>query len=199
MKNTNGFTLVEMVVTLAVAAVLIGIGTPYLTDFIKDTRITAVNNDLVSALHVARSEAIRQNSFACVCPTADANAANPACSGAGTWETGWIAFLDNNGNCVMDGGAPADVLLKAWDGQKSSGQITVRTNDPTITSTNTVIFNSRGETQSGGLSQQGTFSICDSRTALVNSKGESVRSSAVILGVSGQVRSSRLAALINCP
>ena len=185
MKKQSGFTMVELMVTLLVAGALLAVGLPSLRETILDSRTTMVTNELVSALHVARSEAIRQNSAACVCSSTTASNAVPSCSGGNTWETGWIAFLDANGNCAIEAGI--DNLLKVWDGTDYIGKVTVRTDDVSITGTNTISFNSRGEPKINGVSQQGTFSICDSRPLTLGTNGDSITSTAVILGVSGRV------------
>ncbi len=196
MKKHSGFTLVELLMTLVIAAIILTIGFPGLRTLIQRNRITTVNNELVSVLHVARSEAIRQNASACVCPSDDVTQAVPVCSGAAAWEVGVIAFLDINGNCVLEAGAPPDVLLKVWNGSDYVGQMTVRNDNASINATNTIVFNSRGEPQINGVSQQGVFSISDDRGLLADANGKSTTASAVILGVSGQVRTSRLASLI---
>lgn len=196
MKKQSGVTLIELLATLAVIAILVTAGYPSFRELINRNRITTVGNDLVSMLHVARSEAIRQNSTVCVCPSTDVNQLNPVCSNGNQWETGVIAFLDNNANCVLEAGAVPDVLIKTWDGTDVRNQVTVRNDNLSITATNTIIFNARGEPQINGVSQQGTFSVCDERGLIVDANGNSRTASAVILGVSGQVRTSRLASLI---
>ena len=77
-----------------------------------------------------------------------------------------------------------------------AGQITVRNDDASITTTSTIVFNSRGEPQLNGIGQQGTFSVSDDRGLILDANGNSTTASAVILGVSGQVRTSRLGSLI---
>ncbi|MDQ1362692.1 MAG: type fimbrial biosis protein FimT, partial [Pseudomonadota bacterium] len=183
MHKQNGFTLTELMITVAIAAILLAIGVPSMREFIQNGRITAVTNELVSALMVARSEAIRKNTTTCVCPTANANVVTPVCAANGNWETGWIAFSDFNGDCVINGAAPAaDVLLNVWDGSQYAGQITVRNDDPTITLDNTVRFNSRGEPFNNGVPQTGNFSICDDRPiSNVDAQGNVRMASAVIV------------------
>ena len=183
-------------VAVTVLAILVTAGYPSFRTLIQKNRIITVGNDLVSMLHVARSEAIRQNASVCVCPSTDVNQIIPVCSNSNVWETGVIAFVDNNANCVLEGGAVPDVLIKTWNGADFRNQVTVRNDNLSITATNTIIFNPRGEPQINGVSQQGTFSVCDERGLIVDANGNSRTASAVILGVSGQVRTSRLASLI---
>jgi type IV fimbrial biogenesis protein FimT len=193
MHKQTGFTLPELLITIAIAAILIAVGAPAMREFIQNGRITAVTNELVSVLMVARSEAIRQNSGACVCPSADLTAAVPVCVASDNWETGWIAFSDFDGNCAINGN---DVLLKVWDGSQYAGQITVRNDNATINAVDSVRFNNRGEPFTNGATQAGNFSICDSRPIVADTLGNVRTASAVVVNASGRSRASRQQTLI---
>ena len=197
MKKIRGFTLIELLVVIAIASVVLAFGVPSLVPFIQNTRITTVTNNLISSLHVARSEAIKLNGVACVCSSNNVNAAVPACNAAGSWEQGWIAFYDVAGTCQYNVGV--DTLLKVWDGTSSSSdQITVRTSSPSITSVNYVRFNNRGAPKSTtGAIQQGTFNICDAR-GNTDVNGKSV-ARGVQLTVAGSVKSTNKSSKISCP
>ena len=56
----SGFTLVELMFTITVLAVLLGIGVPNFRDFIRNSRMTAAANDLLADLNLARSEAVKR-------------------------------------------------------------------------------------------------------------------------------------------
>lgn len=60
MKNARGFSLVELMVTLAILVILVALAAPSFTTFIKSNRLTARANDIVTALNLARSEAIKR-------------------------------------------------------------------------------------------------------------------------------------------
>mgnify|MGYP002713114245 FL=1 len=184
-------------VTVAIAAVLVSVAVPSMKTFLQNGRIVSATNDLVSSFSVARSEAIRQSNFSCVCASTNPNDPAPVCSGANTWETGWVAFSDINGNCVFENGAQPDVLLKVWNGADMPPDFTIR--NVNLVS-NTVLFNSRGEPQQpNGRSQWGLFRVCDER-GLVFAGGSSTTAAAVVLSPSGRARASRSAnQLTACP
>ncbi len=67
-----GFTLLELMVVLAIAGVLIAVGIPAMGDFIRNGRITAAANDVMAALHFTRSEAIKRRLPVTLCTSANA-------------------------------------------------------------------------------------------------------------------------------
>jgi type IV fimbrial biogenesis protein FimT len=58
----NGFTLLELMITIAVASVLAGLAAPTFTDLMKSSQLTTANNQVVASLHLARSEAVKRGS-----------------------------------------------------------------------------------------------------------------------------------------
>jgi type IV fimbrial biogenesis protein FimT len=100
-RRSEGFTIVELMVTIAVAAILVAIATPSLTTFIQNSRETSEANSLVMSLDYARSEAIKEDAPVEVCASADPYT---ACSGdvaAGGWATGWIVQTTANPPIVL--------------------------------------------------------------------------------------------------
>lgn len=200
MKKHLGFTLIELMIVLAIFAVILGMAVPSLQSYMQRTHIKLATNELVSALYVARSTAIKNSAFACVCPSANVNSATPACSGVEKWETGWMAFVDGDvaGNCIFEPGT--DVLLKVWDGNAiDNSQFTVRNDNISIRATNYVRFNSRGEpVQMTGATQQGGFKICDERGVI--DYGDGTSSARVVqLSASGRARySAAVTKIVDC-
>ena len=90
MDKESGFTLVELLVTIVVATVLLAVGVPAFKDFIKNNRVTAQTNDLVSAIQLARAEALKRGAETVVC----ASNITAKCTGKDTWADGWIVFSD---------------------------------------------------------------------------------------------------------
>ena len=66
-----GFTLVELVVTMVIAAVLLVVAIPSLEDAVLNTKLRAQSNAFLASLYLARSEAIKRNARVVVCKTAD--------------------------------------------------------------------------------------------------------------------------------
>ena len=83
-----GFTVIELMVTVAVAAILVAIAVPAFNSFVLNNRDISQINALVASFNYARSEAIKQNlgSGVEVCPTSDGN----TCNGTAAWSGGWI-------------------------------------------------------------------------------------------------------------
>jgi type IV fimbrial biogenesis protein FimT len=90
MKRYSGFTLVELMVTLAVAAILATLAIPSFWNIIQNNRATTEANELVSALHFARSEAIKRATRVSLCPSTN----QTGCTGGTDWSDGWIIFVD---------------------------------------------------------------------------------------------------------
>lgn len=80
--KTRGFTLIELMVTLAVAAILLGIAVPSYQNFTINSRMASQANDLVTALNFARSEAVKRGVNVTVC-------AGPGAGCGVSWAQGW--------------------------------------------------------------------------------------------------------------
>lgn len=94
--NQNGVTLIELMVTLAILAVLVGLAAPGMTDLIRDARLSSQTDALVSALNLARLEAVKQRRDVTFCPAATPDTAS-ACSAVATdWAKGWL-ILNTDG------------------------------------------------------------------------------------------------------
>lgn len=95
----RGFTLVELMVTMAIMAVLVTIAAPSMSTMIESAKLSSASNGLLSHLRLARSEAIKRNSRVVLCKSSD----GIGCSSAGGWEQGWMVFHDVNNNGTRDG------------------------------------------------------------------------------------------------
>jgi type IV fimbrial biogenesis protein FimT len=148
----RGFTLVEMLVTLAIGTILLAIALPGYGFLVNSSRLAAVTNDLVSALQLARSEAIKRGLRVTVCKTGNATAATPACDTAASWQQGWLVFVDGGTKGVIDSG---DILLRVQGQAALAVTITAGVNYGSYIS----YLSSGGSRGSGGLAN-GTIQIC---------------------------------------
>jgi len=105
-RRSRGFTVMELMVTLAIAAVLLGVGTPMFRDLVRNGRLTGAANELLITMVKARNEAVRQQTVVSVCPSTTPEAPDAVCTNSAT--QGYIAFIDTNSNCVRDGAEVTD-------------------------------------------------------------------------------------------
>ena len=125
MKAQKGLTLIELMVTIAIAMILLAVGVPAYDSMMSNNRSVASTNRLVGALKVARSEAINRGTSVSLCPRSSVGSFT--CGSASDWANGLLLFTDGRGV----GGAgtyssSSEDLLNEWGELESS---------PTITST----------------------------------------------------------------
>jgi type IV fimbrial biogenesis protein FimT len=105
----GGFGLVELMITIAMIAVLTAIALPSYSYMIRGNRIVTQTNDLLSAFNYARNESITRSRGVTLC-AADTTAGTPGgCGDAGDWSKGWMVFID-------DTAVPTDPPPVAIDG-----------------------------------------------------------------------------------
>lgn len=188
MKKDFGFTLIEMMVVLAIAGIVIGVGIPKISIFFQSSRMTTNTNALVGAFQIAKSEAIKRQGPVTVCRSAnqtscDLNADN-------TWEDGFIVFFDANANRVVNGGT--DIILRINAGAEGN-DVTIRSDTTFNNEHQYITFTSRGHPKNAAALQSATYVICDDRgikSVLVNGVPKTA-ARGVVLSVSGKVRSTR--------
>ncbi len=98
--NQSGFTLIEMIVVVSIAAILTSIAVPNFSAIIKSNRTTTATNELVSALLLARSEALKRSNTVSLCISDN----QESCKGVDetNYKLGWIVFIDCNEDCVLN-------------------------------------------------------------------------------------------------
>jgi len=151
----KGFTLIELLVTIAIAGILATVAVPSFTAVIKDNRLIAQTNDLVTDINLARSEAIKRGTRIILCRSANPSLAAPACGGtAATWTTGWLMFASGDANGTFE--SATDTLLQI--GQPARSPLTIKTNN---VAGDNLEYNPDGTTNEGGGT--GIFALCDDR------------------------------------
>ncbi len=103
-QHQSGFTLIELIVALTIAAFIIGIGMPSFGSFMRGAKISTTTNDYVYSLHKARSEAVKRVTGAGLCPSVNSMAADAACAPGSSYANGWIVYADENNNKQQDAG-----------------------------------------------------------------------------------------------
>ena len=101
-RGQLGVTLIELMVTIAVLAVLVTLAVPSFAGIINSNRLATAANELATSLQLARMEAIRRNAPVTMCASSDAEAENPSCD-ADSWGQ-WVTFVDVNGDRERSGG-----------------------------------------------------------------------------------------------
>jgi type IV fimbrial biogenesis protein FimT len=110
MRRLRGFTLIELMITLSLAAIILTLAVPAFRDIILNNRAAVQSNELVTTMNVARSEAVRRGARVSVCASSDQS----SCTGGTNWAVGWIVFVDGAANDlappVVDGEP-----IRVWD------------------------------------------------------------------------------------
>lgn len=126
LHRQQGFTLVELLVTFAIVAILVSLAVPSFSRLIAQWQRDNVTRALATDLQQARSEAIKSSRKVVICPSTNTTASTPTCSGASEWKSGWLVFVDTNADSEFKA-SDADVLLTT--GPSSSGVTTMESSD----------------------------------------------------------------------
>jgi type IV fimbrial biogenesis protein FimT len=152
--RSRGLTLIELLMTLALAALLLGMAAPSMAAIMNSTKLTSTTNTFLAGLRLARSEAVRRGGRVAMCKSADGT----ACAATGGWEQGWIIFHDPNGNGVVD---PGERLLQRTEAQDEG---IVFSGTQNVARAITFTATGRNRTLAGGM-QAGTLTLCNKRDA----------------------------------
>jgi len=150
LRLPRGFSLIEVVVVIAVAAILAGIALPSFAALMRETKLTASTNDLLGTLYFARSEAVKRNRRVTICTSST----HSDCARDIGWDRGWLVFEDADGDGqrdvaeqILGSGARRDSDLTMW------GDDSVR---------DYISYVPTGETRkSTGALQMGAVTACD--------------------------------------
>lgn len=168
--NTQGFTLIELIVSVAIAGILLAVGIPSLQSLSERGKLNAQLSTLVSSMKLARSEAVAKSSPVILCASGDGE----SCRGSdqSQWEKGWFIFLDRNQDGDFDKGTgncldTEDCVLRYSPSFEDSDKTLLRSlsNVATFTSEGTITVS--GGTNSGA-NQPLRISICSPSAKAAN-------------------------------
>lgn len=168
MKKQQAFTLVELMVTLAVFAVLVTLAIPAFNSYVRSNRLSSETNALFGALSFAYQEAKIRGANVSVCRSSDGTSCAADTSG---WNAGWIIFVntDNDAPAVVDVG---EEVLRVYGALSTGNTLSVSAGF-----SNFITY----RPTTGHSSAQGQFVLCDSTGAAsavsitVNRKGKTTQ------------------------
>lgn len=175
-KQEQGFTIIELMFTIALLAILLGLGVPAFTSALKSNRVTAEVDKFISALNLARIEAIKRNTTVRICKSDDGETCGDS---AVDWHDGWLIWADKDADGVIDSGVDPIIQL-AEQAALSSLRIT-----PSGSESNgrSIVFRPDGTARTGAGTLNPSFYFCPkdgdqhyAKTVQVKSTGRAVLS-----------------------
>ncbi len=162
--KTSGFTLIELIMVVALLAIVTGLTVPAMGNLFSDNRITSEANELMAGIQFARHQAVTRNTFVTACPGSVEN----GCRSDGRWDRGWIVFIDadNNGQVASE-----DDVLRV--GQPVTGLLMHSGGRPRV----------RFQPHGGAYGFNLTIRVCDAEGA--------TRPRAIVVSNPGRARVSR--------
>lgn len=161
MKKQTGFTLIELIVAVAILGIMASIAVPNYGSFIRRSQQSSAYNNLVGTISLARIEAVKRSRVITLCVSSNQTSCDAATSE--NWAAGWIVFVDENGDGTVQTGD--DVLTAEQD---IPGSLKITSDFGSFLSI----------APRGRLRNRGSFVICDST-------GEDENGMAINLWVTG--------------
>lgn len=121
-KYQKGFTIIELMVTLVVMGVVLGIAIPSFNQQLLNNNSLALGEELVSAVNFARGEAVKRARNVSICARSDSN----TCGSSADWNNGFIVFVDKAAETSAS--PEIDELLQVWSDLNPNAAIDVRRN-----------------------------------------------------------------------
>lgn len=161
-RRITGFSMIELMITIAIAAILLGLAAPNFSETIKNNRLITKTNDVVTAINIARQVAISRGVITFVCHSNNVDTNAPTCNGgsASDWNTGVIIYSAQARtivNAQRNYSAANDTIIQQLDFNDDDDIVVTQANDNDYVS-----FNPNGLLF--GTNAPLTFTICDDRT-----------------------------------
>lgn len=108
----RGFTLIELIVTVAIIAVLAALAAPSMRDYAVRNQLSAIGSEFSGTVLRARNEAVSKNTCVTMCISATFDSASPSCATTGQdWQAGWILFLNPSCSSTLNSPAIAEDMI----------------------------------------------------------------------------------------
>jgi type IV fimbrial biogenesis protein FimT len=181
----SGFSMIELMVTLAVASILVGVLAPNMRTYLLNNQLSNSVNDMLHSIQVARTEAIKRQLPAgggvVVCGTATPTVADAALTCDYATFKGWFVFVDSNANWQHDAAEPVIERHGLLD-----ASLFVKTD----ANARIVSFGASGfANPAGARVPMRTLVICDSRGVKQTGTGSTAR--ALLITTTGRARASQ--------
>lgn len=143
MKKEKAFTLIELMVTIAILAIIATLAAPNLSQMLHNTKVNTSSGDILSFLQQSRTEAIRLGKIVTVCGSSDGS--NCLATNKTNWSTGLIAKYSGSTTPIQ--------------------KLTFESSQLSITAPETITFNSVGSTTAEHeitvtIPDANTYSVC---------------------------------------
>ncbi len=154
MRRQKGFTLLELLTSVTVLAIVVTVGVPSMTSLIRGNRIVSDTNDFVASINTARAEALNNVVQVTVCKSRD----QATCDDAASWHDGWIVFVDNDEDENRDLGGTPETLISVHEALEGSNTL------QSAAFANWIAYRPNGLVI-GSAANTGTFSLCNQQGA----------------------------------
>ncbi|WP_374340750.1 GspH/FimT family pseudopilin [Methyloversatilis sp.] len=174
----HGFSLIELMIVVLLLAIVSAFAMPAFQSFIASSRLTSEANEVLAALNLARSEAVRVQRRVVLCRAAQTNGqvVPSATSGCVTTTTsqpwqGWFVFVDNDADGVFDVG---ETVIRTQT--LTAGGLVIVSNSALGTAGNRIIFRPDGlaRAQDSVALQNAEFVVCDTSGALSGANARTI-------------------------
>ena len=140
--RNHGFTLIELMVTIAILAVVLALGLPNLREFLVRNQVGSITSEFSADIARTRIEAISRNGCVTMCASSTTNTSTPICgaaTGVNNWQTGWVIFSNPTCDSTITTPTAASPLISVRQSGSTSFELERETGP-----TNRFMFDSRG-------------------------------------------------------